>query len=125
MNEATRLVCQTIADRPITYIMVDALDECNQDLPDLVASLKGVLQQSSSLVKIFVTSREYPDIQDLLNQYPDLCIDASQNQADIELYVKVEVESAISKKKLLPREKVTEDLRRSIGTCLREGAMGM
>ena len=125
LNEATDLLCQTTKDYPVTYLVVDALDECNRDLQDLIDALKQLLQASSSSIKIFLTSRGRPDIFGSLNEYPNLCIDASQNQGDIELYVDIKVDQAISCKSLLRYEKVTDDLRQDIKTCLKDGANGM
>jgi len=76
-------------------------------------------------MKIFLTSRGRPDIFGPLNQYLNLCIDASRNQEDVELYVDVKVSDAISRKRLLSGEKVTNDLRKDIERCLKSGANGM
>lgn len=84
-EEATNIIIDAIKDRPLTFIIVDALDECDrQERDTLVSSLEMILARSTSLVKIFVTSREnHHDITSLMIDYPALCIDASRNEVDI------------------------------------------
>lgn len=126
-EEAINIILQTIKDRPVTYIVIDALDECNRDTRwVLIESLEEILRRSTSLVKIFVTSRDdHQDISLSLTRYPRVRIDASRNHEDIELYVRVKVKEAISKRRLLPSEQVTEELQKKIETTLCDGANGM
>ena len=126
-KEATDIIIDTIEDRPLTYIVIDALDECDRQKRDtLVDSLKTILAKSTSMVKIFVTSRDnHQDITWSMNGYPALCIDASKNQADIDHYVQYSVKNAIERKKLLPTEKVDRDLQQRIEESLCNGAAGM
>ncbi|KAK5128139.1 hypothetical protein LTR08_004175 [Meristemomyces frigidus] len=126
-KEATDIIIDTIEDRPLTYIVIDALDECDRQKRDtLVDSLKMILAKSTSLVKIFVTSRDnHQDIAWSMHGYPALCIDASQNQADIDHYVQYSVKNAIERKKLLPTERVNRDLQQRIEESLCNGAAGM
>nr|POF13582.1 vegetative incompatibility protein het-e-1 [Quercus suber] len=126
-REATDIIVDTIKDRPVTYIVVDALDECDRQKRDiLIDALKIILAQSASLVKIFVTSREnHQDITWAMNGYPALCIDASRNQADINRFVAESVQKAIENRKLLPTEKVSPDLKQRIEQSLCSGAARM
>lgn len=126
-EEATRIILAAIEDRPVSYILVDALDECDRQTRDvLIDSLKDILAKSSSLVKIFVTSRDsHQDIALSMEDYPALCIDASRNRADIDHYIRHSVKSAISKRKLLPTERISKDLQEKIEDSLRSGAAGM
>lgn len=126
-EEATDIILHTIKDRRATYIVIDALDECNRDTRGLlIEALEEILTRSASLVKIFVTSRnDNQDISLSLHQYPQVHINASRNQEDIELYVQVKVDEAIRKRRLLPSERVTADLEQEIKESLRKGAKGM
>ena len=126
-KEATDIILHTIEQRPITYIIVDALDECDRQRREiLIDCLKDILAKSSSLVKIFVTSRDnHQDIVLSMEGYPALCIDASCNQADINYYVQYSVKNAIDKRKLLPTEGVANDLQQKIEDSLCHGAAGM
>ena len=58
-EEACSIIIDTIESRPITYIVIDALDECDRRKREiLLDALKTILTKSKSLVKIFVTSRD-------------------------------------------------------------------
>ena len=111
-QEAVEIISNTIEDRSVTYILIDALDECDRRKREvLIDALKTILVESKSLIKIFVTSRDnHHDITWSMRGFPALCIDASQNQADIVHYVQYSVQRAIDRKKLLPTERVTDDV---------------
>lgn len=126
-EEAAEIISNTIEDRPATYILIDALDECDRWKREvLIDALKRILVESKSLVKVFVTSRDnHQDITWSMRGFPALCIDASQNQADIVHYVQYSVQRAIDRKKLLPTERVTIDVHKAIVDSLCNGADGM
>ena len=126
-NEATNIILNTIVGHSVTYIMVDALDECDRQRREfLIDCLKTILTKSSSVVKVFVTSRDnHQDIAWSMEGFPALYIDASRNQADIDRYVQYSVTNAVAKRKLLPTEQVTKDLQQMIENSLRESAAGM
>lgn len=125
--EARDIIIDAIQPRPMTYIIVDALDECdhaNREI--LIDALKDIVSQSQSLVKVFVTSRtSHADIRVAMDGFPALYIDASRNQEDISRFVVSEVDNAIKKKKLLTTENVSTDLREQIIRSLCDGASGM
>lgn len=123
-DEATEIIVNTIEDRLITYVVIDALDECDRQKRDiLIDALKTILTQSNSLVKIFVTSRDnHQDIVWSMSGVPALCIDASRNQADVVQYVQHSVQLAVKKRKLLP---ITADVQQTIVDSLCNGADGM
>ncbi|KJX98386.1 hypothetical protein TI39_contig414g00007 [Zymoseptoria brevis] len=110
-DEATEIIIETIKDRHMTYIVIDALDECDPQTRDvLIDALIEIPSRSTSLVKIFVTSRDTrTHITSRMNVYPAVAIDASRNQADVDLYVRRSVRTAIEKNKLLRTEKVDKD----------------
>ncbi|SMR60228.1 unnamed protein product [Zymoseptoria tritici ST99CH_1E4] len=126
-EEATDIIMNTIRDRPLTYIVIDALDECDPQSRDvLIDSLVVILSQSTSLVKIFVTSRHgHMDITSRMNVYPAVAIDAACNQADVDLYVRNSVRTAVERKKLLRTVKVDKGLEDKIVDSLCRGAQGM
>ena len=125
LDESTALIIELSQNRPLTTIIVDALDECDlSSRGDLLDALSGILQDSCGLVKILVSSRADADIVCHLSDCVNLRIEASQNQEDIERYVNFEVEYLIKRKKLL-RGNVPEDLRQTIATYLRVEAKGM
>jgi hypothetical protein len=56
--------------KPLLYIVVDALDEC-QDGSLLAASLITASKLSKGVVKLMLTSREDPDLLDVFSQYQE------------------------------------------------------
>ena len=125
LDESTALIIQLSQDRPLTTIIVDALDECDlTSRGDLLDALSGIFQDSCGLVKILVSSRADADIVCHFSDCLNLQIEASQNQEDIENYVKSEVEYLINRKKLL-RGNVPEDLKETIASYLLVEAKGM
>ena len=128
MEEATNLLSQSINVRSATYILVDALDECaSENRHKLIQCLKEVLRTTSTVVKIFIASRENPDIYRRLGQCPEVQLDSSQNQKDIELYVKCKVQEKFDNGMILHGEEaeVVERELTNIKTRLLEGAGGM
>jgi hypothetical protein len=126
-DEATDMFVDMIKHRPLTYIVVDALDECDRSKRDkLLDYLIEILSRSTSRVKMFVTSRySHMDITLRMKSFPAVSIDATRNHADIDYYVKSSVRDAIDRGTLLPTEKVGYDLQTQIEDSLRHGAQGM
>lgn len=108
-----------------TVICIDALDECNKTTRDkLLHALEQILRSSTSLVKIFVTSRDDDDIVLHLDGSPNVYIKPDDNSGDIGCFVTAEVERCISEKKILRGGVSTELKERIIGTII-SGAYGM
>ena len=125
LDESTALIIELSQDRPLTTIIIDALDECDlSSRGDLLEALSKILQDSRSLVRLLVSSRADADIVCHFSDCPNLQLEASQNQEDIDYYVKSEVEDLIKRKKLL-RGNVSENLKRTIQSVLSEQAKGM
>lgn len=128
IDDATETLSEIISDRPLTYIIIDALDECEketrQDLA-LALALARMLEHCTSLVKIFVSSRDDQDIKVSMDRYPEIKIQARDNKDDIRLYVENTVDRLILDRKLLPTDTVSDDLRLLIKERLRDGAQGM
>lgn len=125
LEESTALIIKLSAGRPLTTIIIDALDECDlSSRGDLLDALSRILQASRGLVKILVSSRANADIVCHFSDCLSIQIDASQNQDDIECYVDFEVEDLIERKKLLYGN-VSIELKQIIQSVLREQAQGM
>jgi hypothetical protein len=106
-------------------IIIDALDECDPARRhELLTGLDNIIQQSASLVKVFVSSRDDNDIVCQLNHSPNLFIRASDNSEDIERFVHSEVAQCIKDKRLLSG-RVSEGLKSRIIATLSDGAQGM
>lgn len=108
-----------------TTIILDALDECDpKRLPDMLKALQDILQRSSGLVKIFVSSRDDQDIVWRLKDYPNLEIDARKYHDDIVNFVQSEIELRIRDKDLL-KGSITAALKAKIIDGLIRKAQGM
>ena len=126
LDDAGDLALKVTNDRSLTYIIIDALDECEQQQRDkLIETLQALLSNSSSLVKIFITSREDRDIVEAMSAYPHVVINASRNSEDIAHFVNDSVDDLIRRKKLLRTQGVTNELQMEIKKVLQDKAQGM
>lgn len=124
LQEAVDLIISLTDENPAT-IIIDALDECDAlHRYELLEALDVIIQQSSNIVKIFVSSREDSDILCKLENSPNLYIGADDNKRDIENFIRAEVAEAILKKRLL-NGNVSIHLRQLIIETLERGAQGM
>ena len=125
ITESKALIIELTQSRPLTTIVIDALDECDPVLRDeLFDALTDILQSSNGLVKILVSSRNERDIICQLSGCLNLEIEAKINQADITHFVNHEVDDLIQKKRLLSGV-VPDALREMIKQVLCKKACGM
>ena len=104
-------------------IVIDGLDECNQKIIEhsqLLRELQRVTASSQNTVKIFVASRDEPQIRDELQNYPKRMIDSQDNKLDIEKFVDAEL-----KKRIKFGDTITPDLEKKIKDTLTREADGM
>jgi hypothetical protein len=124
IEESLRLILALLESDPAT-IIIDALDECDPyQRHKLLDALDRIIQESASLVKIFVSSRDDNDIVCLLTLSPNVVICAVDNGEDIKRFIDSEVDQSIRHKRLLIG-KVSEELKNQIKTTLTRGAQGM
>ena len=124
LAECVKCILAHLEKTPATLI-IDALDECDPARRyELLKALDDIIQRSSSLVKIFVSSRDDKDIVCRLEQSPNVFIRASDNVDDINRFVKIVVERSIEDRKMLSGE-VSEDLKNQIISTLIDQADGM
>jgi hypothetical protein len=110
---------------PQITIILDALDEINVTTRDsLIKGLHHLVQKSSNLVKIFVSSRDDDDIVFHLEKVANLRIKASDSVNDINRFVEIEISRSIEEGKLL-RGRVDAELRVRVITTLQAHADGM
>ncbi|KAH8817009.1 hypothetical protein F5884DRAFT_748483 [Xylogone sp. PMI_703] len=123
-DETLLLILELINDNPAT-IVIDALDECDPECRhELFRALNEIIQKSSNIVKVFVTSRDDGDITCHLEGSPNIYIDSQDNAKDIERFITVEIEKAVDDKKLL-HGNVSDHLKNLITETLKDGAQGM
>jgi hypothetical protein len=126
LDETRDLIIRLVDEYPLATIVLDALDECDPGRrADLLDVLEHVLQDASSLVKIFISSRTDQDIVLRLESYPSLEIDPERNHVDIRRFVETETKTLIQRKRLLKLSQKQETMRDIIITELSEQARGM
>lgn len=124
-RESIKLLIALSNSRPLTTIIIDALDECEPIKRDvLLDGLSEMLRSSKSLVKIMISSRDDRDIKCHLDDCDNIQIEANNNQSDIEHFVSVELDNLITNKRLLSG-KVPDELRQQIEKVLSNEAQGM
>lgn len=87
-----QLVLQKLSEQFETlFLVLDALDECSLDQRgEILEVLHGLISLGRSHgchVKLFITSREEPDIKRALTTFPMIAIAAEKVNADIEAYI--------------------------------------
>jgi hypothetical protein len=124
LSETVKLILDLLDDNPAT-IVIDALDECDPARRDeLLGALYMIIQESASLVKVFVSSRDDGDIVYRLAGSPNVFIQANDNKVDIEQFVRIKVAQAIKSKRLI-KGGVSRQLESRIVKTLIDGAQGM
>lgn len=102
IQQCANLIVELINLNLHTTIVIDALDECdNVTRENLFRGLKEIVETSTSLVKIFVSSRNDDDIKLEFEGELKISIEMKDNSTDIELYVHTEIRRRIKEKKLL------------------------
>ena len=89
------------------FVVVDALDECN-DRVELIARLLSTASMVPSL-GLLMTSREEHDIQESMEGVPHLSLGASDMADDISTYVTSELQRLLGDKKLKLRDASLEE----------------
>lgn len=126
IEESLSLIIQLTEHYPMTIIVIDALDECDPSKrTDLLEAFEQILQQSSNLVKIFVSSRDDQDITPKLQTYPNMEISSGRNLDDITRFVKMETNRLVQKRKLLRYSQAREEMEELIVNTVIVGAAGM
>jgi hypothetical protein len=120
---------QTIIDlaqrRSVTYIVIDALDECDREQRQaLISALQHIMANSASLIKVFVSSRYEPDIRSSMEKALHVRISASESLGDMEAFIQHKLEHQIQPA-WEPYGLVTPDLVAKVKETLHSGANGM
>lgn len=114
-----------ITDQLPAIIVIDALDECNPlRRHELLQALKGIVQESSNLIKIMVSSRNDADIVCRLDNVPNVFISSDDNGDDVDRFIELELERAINEQRLL-KGRVPTHLKECILRELKSRAGGM
>jgi hypothetical protein len=126
MEQSAELIIELSASYPVIIIFIDALDEIDlQKRRGLIDALKRILRESTSLVKIMVSSRDDLDIEYNLKQSHDIQIDARKNKDDIQTFVKAKVDDMVNTGEILRDSRDETELSLLIVQRVSEGANGM
>lgn len=109
---------------PIT-IVLDAFDECDQDISsELIKHLKDVIARSPDRVKIFISTRSFPAIENDLKTDPSIGVTPERNKDDVREFIETTLDNRIRDKQLLDGV-VETDLREKIRDTLTSRAQNM
>lgn len=126
IEESCDLIIELSSYYPLMIIAIDALDETASDRRDeLFETIESILNKSSNLVKIFVSSRNDQDIVMELEHYPNLTIRSEQNHDDIGRFVVAETNHLVQKRKLLRYSNRKDEMTKYIIEKVTEGAAEM
>ncbi|TGJ82241.1 hypothetical protein E0Z10_g6516 [Xylaria hypoxylon] len=88
IKECLELLVELTNSYELTYIVIDGLDETELETRDkLMEVFQNLVFQCKRPLKLFISSREDEDIKQQFRDGRDLRITATDNQADIELFV--------------------------------------
>jgi len=125
LRECQDLLVRLIAVYPQTTICIDALDEADHNLRlELLEALKHVVERSSTLVKIFATTRMDIDILMQFEMFPRIELEPDDNADDINRFVEEKIQDMIERKQLL-HGNVPNPLNDEICQVLCERSKGM
>ena len=99
--DCLKLILDTTAANPAT-IVIDAVDEIQPSSRHvLLSALTKIVQDSLSVVKVFVTSRDDSNVYALLSNAVAVRIQSDRTQKDMDIFVYREVSSAIENRRML------------------------
>ncbi|KAH6698408.1 hypothetical protein BKA61DRAFT_682441 [Leptodontidium sp. MPI-SDFR-AT-0119] len=126
IDDSKELILALIDVYPVTTIIIDALDECCANERGVILDfLKTVIEESSSLVRIFISSREDGDIVFHLDRFPNMRISSGKNQVDIEAFVASETARLVRFGYLLRNSTRQMELAEEIASRVASQASGM
>ncbi|KAJ5680260.1 hypothetical protein N7536_011399 [Penicillium majusculum] len=123
VDECIQMLLALTADCPAT-IIIDGLDELVGNQLDILTNLRTLASESSSLVKIMISSRKDTHIAQELHDAISLPVTVCENSEDIKVFVLHSVSSAITNRKLLGGS-VSKSLSDHLVESLYQGARGM
>ncbi|KAI3600420.1 hypothetical protein WG66_001747 [Moniliophthora roreri] len=126
-REGESLLRQLVGVHEASYIVIDAIDECDYATRhELLRIVVGLLDgANNNLVKILIASRDDQDIVNTLHHFPSISITSERNGRDISKFVEKQTEILISEGRLLRDIAEKEQLKEMITCKLIERANGM
>lgn len=119
--ESETLLFQLIQPFSRTFLVLDALDECEKSLRGQLIEVFNRLLSASKGLSIFISSRLDADIKYQFEKKANLGIEATDNQNDIITFVAEKIESSQLKRRI----KIPEGLQRDITETILDKSGGM
>lgn len=120
-SEMLDLLLQIVRLHPRVHIVIDGLDECVVDGPDILSGIQTLTASSDMTVKVFVASRADTDIKAVFEAHLQLQIDTNNIAQDIVQYTRGAVKDKIQSK----LDFVNKSLAAEIVDVLSSKAQGM
>ena len=110
-----------------TYVVIDALDECEEaERMELVRALKSHVSSKDFVVKVLLTSRDENDLARMLSETSDIRINADDTALDIRQFVEIKIEECITNGEILGgKGNASPELRQDLVNTLVSKADGM
>ena len=123
-SDCIEIIVAISESTPVT-IVLDAFDECDQNRsPRLIQHLEEIMRQSPTNVKVFISTRAFPAIEDKLVPDRSIEVNAENNGVDVKQFIHSTLEQRIKDKSLLNGD-VPSDLKAEIETTLTGRASNM
>ena len=119
-SECTQLILELTSEAPAT-VVIDGIDELGDSSQDLLDALWYLVENSSSVLKVFVSSRDEAAIARSLRHANSIRVTSADNSKDIAVFVKHHVSKAVEQKRLLGG-RVSASLQEVITTKIIDGA---
>ncbi|THV48288.1 hypothetical protein BGAL_0257g00050 [Botrytis galanthina] len=127
-EDCIMLLTDIISEFRQTNIIIDGFDELEDDdvRMDLLVSLKQIIDGlQGAVAKIFISSRDHVNIQDLLHKkfrpHTEIIV-GRNNYEDIKKFIKSRVQDVENK---LSNQRIPEDIKRDMESILEERSDGM
>ena len=118
--ECTQLILELTSEAPAT-IVIDGVDELGYSSQDLLNALRYLVENSSSVLKVFVSSREEAAIARSLYYASSIRVTSADNSKDVTVFVNHYISKAVEQKRLLGG-RVSSSLQEDIRTNIIDGA---
>uniref|UniRef100_A0A0W0GEG1 NACHT domain-containing protein n=1 Tax=Moniliophthora roreri TaxID=221103 RepID=A0A0W0GEG1_MONRR len=125
-QEGESLLRELVGVLKVSYIVVDAVDECDFTTRyELLNNLISLLDNDHNLVKILIASRDDQDIVDVLRDFASISITSEHNGGDVIKFVDHQTQTLMSKGRLLRYSHAKGKLKELIIEKLTQQAHGM
>ncbi|KAL8786267.1 MAG: hypothetical protein Q9213_002862 [Squamulea squamosa] len=122
--ECVETILEVAKIMPIT-IVLDAFDELDQQKsPQCIQHLREVIRQSPESVKIFISTRSFPAIEDYLRAGMSIEVTTENNGGDVKTFIRRMLQASIDERLLLNGD-VSEGLQSDIERTLTKRSQNM